>query len=46
MVSLFYLISSQRAKTLPFVIVMFSIYDEQGDGLDVKPPTPIQLHLL
>ena len=25
---------------------MFSIYDELGDGLKVKPPPPIQLHLL
>ena len=25
---------------------MFSVYDEQGDGLEVKPPPPIQLHLL
>ena len=25
---------------------MFSIYDDQGDGLEVKPPLPIQLNLL
>ena len=42
----FYWIRSQRAKALPFVSAMFSIYDELGDGLKVKPPPPIQLHLL
>ena len=28
------------AETLPLVSAMFSIYDEQGDRVEVKPPAP------